>query len=204
MTTLSFNPFNNLGEQIEYGALANSCGFGQDESKSSFRCIAEKFFAQQQEIQLLKNENKMISRSLQISAETLQDLKTRLGEEIQGRCQDICSAATKYRDDMIAKENEIEKLRTTSIKDLVASKPSHDEEEYLVDQDDFKTDNLYWGANCGHVRVWRLPEDLTIPDDMDFGDVFGNARCLGEEWGGLNSVCIKTVTQEMIDAERFE
>ena len=95
-------------------------------------------------------------------------------------------------------------LRTTSIKDLVASKPSHDEEEYLVDQDDFKTDNLYWGANCGHVRVWRLPENLTIPDDMDFGDVFGNSRCLGEEWGGLNSVCIKTVTQEMIDAERFE
>jgi hypothetical protein len=54
------------------------------------------------------------------------------------------------------------------------------------------------------VRVWRLPEDLIIPDDMDFGDVFGNAKCLGEEWGGLNSVCIKTVTQEMIDAERFE
>jgi hypothetical protein len=206
MTTLSFNPFNNLGEQIEYGALANSCGFGQDESKSSFRCIAEKFFAQQQEIQLLKNENKMISRSLQISVETLQTTKTRLGEEIQGRCQDICSAATKYRDDMIAKENEIETLRHETHPFPLTpdnSRINHVEQDLLW-QEDFKTESLYWGANSGHVTIWRLPEDLTIPDDMDFGDVFGNSRCLGEEWGGLNSVCIKTVTQEMIDAERFE
>jgi hypothetical protein len=55
-TTLSFNPFNNLGEQIEYGALTNSCGFGQDGSKSSFRCLADKFFAQQEEIKALKQE----------------------------------------------------------------------------------------------------------------------------------------------------
>jgi hypothetical protein len=77
-------------------------------------------------------------------------------------------------------------------------------EQDLISQENFKTENLYWGASCGHVTIWRLPEDLTIPDDMDFGDVFGNSRCLGEEWGGLNSVCIKTVTQEMIDAENFE
>ena len=173
-----------------------------------------------QEIQLLKNENLLINRSLQLSIETLdarsispaardaakdlriEDLKTQLREERKGRCDDICSAAIKYRDDMIAKIDEIEKLRTTSVKDIIASAVTHDE-EYLVDQDDFKTDNLYWGANCGHVTVWRLPEDLVIPDDKDFGDVFGNKWCLGEEWGGLNTVCIKTVTQEMIDCEQF-
>jgi hypothetical protein len=182
MTTLSFNPFNNLGEQIEYGCLANSCGFGQDKTKSSFACIAEKFFAQQQEIQ---------------------DLKTRLREEIQGRCQDICSAATKYRDDMIAKETEIATLRGIPLP-LLPSAITHDGEFPLVDQSDFKTDSLYWGATCGHVTVWRLPENLVIPDDTDFGDTFGNKWCLGEEWGGLNTVCIKTVTQEMIDAERFD
>lgn len=52
-TMLSFNPFANIGEQIEYGALANSCGFGQEEGKSSFACILSSYISQQQEIERL-------------------------------------------------------------------------------------------------------------------------------------------------------
>ena len=53
MTTLKFNPFYNLGEQIEYGALANKCGFGQDK-RSSFACILAKFQQQEEEIKRLQ------------------------------------------------------------------------------------------------------------------------------------------------------
>lgn len=48
--------FNNLAEQIEYGALANSCGFGQDESKSSFRCIADEMLRLRKENEALKSQ----------------------------------------------------------------------------------------------------------------------------------------------------
>ena len=48
--------FNNLAEQIEYGALANSCGFGQDESKSSFRCIADEMIRLRKENEALKSQ----------------------------------------------------------------------------------------------------------------------------------------------------
>jgi len=51
--------FNNLAEEIEYGALANSCGFGQDESKSSFRCIAD-------EMLRLRKENEDLKRKVQL------------------------------------------------------------------------------------------------------------------------------------------
>lgn len=50
------NQFNNLGEQIEYGALANSCGFGQDGSKSSFRCIADEMIRLRKENEALKSQ----------------------------------------------------------------------------------------------------------------------------------------------------
>lgn len=53
-TILNFNPFANIGEQIEYGVLANSCGFGQEEGKSSFACILSSYISQQQEIERLK------------------------------------------------------------------------------------------------------------------------------------------------------
>lgn len=56
-TMLSFNPFANIGEQIEYGALANSCGFGQENGKSSFACILSSYISQQQEIERLRKEN---------------------------------------------------------------------------------------------------------------------------------------------------
>ena len=48
--------FNNLAEQIEYGALANSCGFGQDGSKSSFRCIADEMIRLRKENEALKSQ----------------------------------------------------------------------------------------------------------------------------------------------------
>lgn len=61
MTTLSFNPFGNLGEQIEYGALANLCGFGQDK-RSSFACILAKFQEQEDTIAALKKEVRRLTR----------------------------------------------------------------------------------------------------------------------------------------------
>jgi hypothetical protein len=48
--------FNNLAEEIEYGALANSCGFGQDGSKSSFRCIADEMIRLRKEVEELKSQ----------------------------------------------------------------------------------------------------------------------------------------------------
>jgi hypothetical protein len=48
--------FNNLAEEIEYGALANSCGFGQDGSKSSFRCIADEMIRLRKENEDLKSQ----------------------------------------------------------------------------------------------------------------------------------------------------
>lgn len=56
-TTLSFNPFANLGEQIQYGALANSCGFGTiRKGESSFACILASYIEQQEEIKRLRKE----------------------------------------------------------------------------------------------------------------------------------------------------
>ena len=56
-TTLSFNPFANLGEQIQYGALANSCGFGTiRKGESSFACILASYLEQQEEIKRLRKE----------------------------------------------------------------------------------------------------------------------------------------------------
>jgi hypothetical protein len=60
-TTLSFNPFKNLGEQIEYGALANSCGFGTiRKGESSFKCILASYLEQQEEIKRLREENEAL------------------------------------------------------------------------------------------------------------------------------------------------
>lgn len=72
-TTLSFNPFNNLGEQIEYGALANSCGFGQDESKSSFRCIADEMIR-------LRRENRIADEIIRLRKEN-EALKSQLAAD---------------------------------------------------------------------------------------------------------------------------
>jgi hypothetical protein len=60
-TTLSFNPFKNLLEQIEYGALANSCGFGTiRKGESSFKCILASYIEQQEEIKRLREENEAL------------------------------------------------------------------------------------------------------------------------------------------------
>jgi len=73
----------------------------------------------------------------------------------------------------------------------------------IINQDDTE-DCLYWGATCGYLTIWRLPGNVNVPDDCDFGDAFGNKWCLGEEWGGLMNAEVRTITQKMVDKGRWE
>jgi hypothetical protein len=204
MTTNNFDL--NLADQILYGALANSSGFGDGSGRSSINCITDRVRTAEQEIQRIKELHR---QTLQQNCDTITQLAKKHRVEMTKMLEeneDLKKEIAEYRVIALRQSREIETLHHETHPFPLTpdnSRLNHVEQD-LISQEDFRTENLYWGASCGHVTIWRLPEDLTIPDDMDFGDVFGNAKCLGEEWGGLNSVCIKTVTQEMIDAERFE
>ena len=61
MQAITKTLFSNLGEQIEFGALANSCGFGTiRKGESSFRCIADEMQRLREENEKLKNGRKLV------------------------------------------------------------------------------------------------------------------------------------------------
>jgi hypothetical protein len=135
-----------------------------------------------------------------------------------------------YVETLEAHEEEIENLKTDSVAafELLDKDPNYfvcttEDRDKLWTEEDLKLegyvltkgkltqiisqhdeeDSLYWGATNGYLTIFRLPQHLVLPNDY-FGRTFGNKWCLGEEWGGLNSACFQTITQEMIDNENFE
>ena len=70
--------------------------------------------------------------------------------------------------------------------------------------------HLYWGVNDGHLTIWRFPRKLDEElmeegeEECDLGLIYGNWRCLGEEWGTLSSAIVRTITMEMLKAEDFD
>ena len=68
----------------------------------------------------------------------------------------------------------------------------------IISQEDEK-DCLYWGATDGYLTIWRVPENVVVPDDY-----FSHSECLGVEWGGLSAAHFRTITQKMIDTNDFD
>ena len=69
----------------------------------------------------------------------------------------------------------------------------------IISQEDEKEDSLYWGATDGYLTIWRVPENVVVPDDY-----FSHSECLGVEWGGLSAAHFRTITQKMIDTNDFD
>jgi len=63
-------PFNlNLSDQILYGALANSSGFGDGSGRSSINCIADRVRTAEEQIAELKKENEELKRKVLLQQE---------------------------------------------------------------------------------------------------------------------------------------
>lgn len=147
-TTLSFNPFANLGEQVEYGALANSCGFGQEKGKSSFACIISSYISQQQEIKALKQE--------------VQRLKDISKERLQEECDATKSLAIKHRDEMLKMLDEnqelhrkVENLKLAGYYRTIAFANHGD-----LNTDDAAFDH-YWANDADDdLTLWKVPRHL--------------------------------------------
>jgi predicted nuclease with TOPRIM domain len=79
-----------------------------------------------------------------------------------------------------------------------------------VNLEERKDCTLYWGVNDGHLTIWRFPYELMEAsmeegeEEPDLGYIYGHKRALGEEWGSLSSAIVRTITQEMLDAEDFD
>lgn len=70
----------------------------------------------------------------------------------------------------------------------------------IISQEDEK-DCLYWGATDGYLTIWRVPENVVVPDDY-FS--LTHSEILGVEWGGLSAAHFRTITQKMIDTNDFD
>jgi hypothetical protein len=74
-------------------------------------------------------------------------------------------------------------------------------DEKTIIKQEGNDDILFWGATNGYLTIWKLPAELS--DEFDT-ETFGNRHCLGEEWGGLSTATIRTITKKMMEEEDFE
>jgi len=179
--------FNNLAEQIEYGALANSCGFGQDGSKSSFRCIADEMIRLRKENEALKS----------------------LGKEILTKnCDTITQLAEKHRDEMtkILEDNTALKEENEELKRKVLLQQEagyyhrHTSTHGEINTDDAAFDH-YWSVQDKDLTLWKVPRHLAEVKSAQTGyhgaveQAFYD-ECFGEEYGKLKWMRVREMTQE--------
>ena len=215
-TTLSFNPFKNLLEQIEYGALANSCGFGTfREGESSFACIFASYIEQAEEIKRLRKELEELKPQQEDSddeeeehteEDTIADFNKEadlLGATAQQREYGLAMIKTAFED-----EDPLRKAMTMT-RDAITRVVKENEElksqrpKYTCPQDEDLTGGdanyeYYYTTNeDGEMTIWKVPRHLaeiksSTPDNWDnaVAECFRDEK-FGENWDKLTYLIVR-------------
>ena len=214
--------FNNLAEEIEYGALANSCGFGQDESKSSFRCIADEMLRLRKELEELKSQLAVEEEEEEEEEEyTEEDTiaafnkeADKYGATAEQRERGVAMLKTAFEDEdparkamtmamdnitRLVKENE-ELKRKVQLQELGGyychTRPAPDCE---INTDDAAFDH-YWSVQDNDLTLWKVPRHLA--DVKSAQTSYHGAveqafydECFGEEYGKLKWMRVREMKQ---------
>jgi hypothetical protein len=213
--------FNNLAEEIEYGALANSCGFGQDGSKSSFRCIADEMIRLRKEVEELKSQLAVEEVEVVVEVEeyTEEDIAAQFNKEADKYGMDAhqrerglavlkkCYQEGKEYTEttamnvfsQIVREHQ-ELKRKVQLQELGGyychTRPAPDCE---INTDDAAFDH-YWSVQDKDLTLWKVPRHLA--DVKSAQTSYHGAveqafydECFGEEYGKLKWMRVREMTQ---------
>ena len=212
--------FNNLAEEIEYGALANSCGFGQDESKSSFRCIADEMIRLRKELEELKSQlaaDEEEEEEEYTEEETIaQFIKEadKYGATAEQREYGLAMMKTAFEDEdpvrkamtltrdaitRVVKENEELKRKVLLQQEAgyyCHTRPAPDCE---INTDDAAFDH-YWSVQDNDLTLWKVPRHLAdVPSaQTSYHGAVEQAfydECFGEEYGKLKWMRVREMKQ---------
>ena len=131
------------------------------------------------------------------------------GRYVDEWCCYACPKCVPASFDIEAADRLIEKLQKMKSKAMGVAEPEKKTTK-SVNLEEREDCTLYWGVNDGHLTIWRFPYELMEAqmeegeEEPDLGYIYGHKRALGEEWGSLTSAIVRTITQEMLDAEDFD
>jgi hypothetical protein len=213
--------FNNLAEEIEYGALANSCGFGQDGSKSSFRCIADEMIRLRKELEELKSQLAAFEVEVVVEGYTEEDTIAAFNKEadkygataeqrergvamLKTAFEDedpACKAMTMARDAItrVVKQNEELKRKVLLQQEAGYYCHTRPAPDCDINTDDAAFDH-YWSVQDKDLTLWKVPRHLA--DVKSAQTSYHGAveqafydECFGEEYGKLKWMRVREMTQ---------